>query len=185
MTKVTRYSVGEEIIVGSFGYEQNPANQWNYFKKPVSCSVRTLVVMEHHKVPLASDESGKPDFNGFIAKDKVTGEIYYNQYPQAVYGYLLDNADRMFICQSNPGEEVKRLFTLPELLGVLVSGLYGKIWNHETKKIFQWHYDLFLKEFEKTHPELSLVVEPFTFKNEEGEVTHTIEGTYTVVVKKK
>lgn len=185
MTEVTRYSVGEEIIVGGFSYEQNSTSQWNHFKKPLGCSVKTLVIMEHHKVPSTSNETGEPEFNGFIAKDKVTGEIYYNQYPQAIYGQLLDNADRMFTCQSNPGEEVKQLFTLPELLDVLVSGLYGKIWSHESKKIYQWQYDLFLKEFEKTYPELSLVVEPFTFKNEEGEATHTIEDTYTVVIKRK
>jgi hypothetical protein len=55
--------------------------------------VKLLEVTEHHKV--ASEFDDTPDCDGFVLRETVTGDIWHNQYPVAVYGQLDDSRDRM------------------------------------------------------------------------------------------
>lgn len=54
--------------------------------------------------------------NGFIAEDKATKEVYFNQYPRAKYGQITDTEDRVFISSEKSPKIRERPYTLSELL---------------------------------------------------------------------
>lgn len=160
MSNEARFSVGEEVVVAGFIYANDFIGNLNVFEKPLGCVIKTLVIKEHHKVPGSYETDDTLKYDGFIAEDKVNKQVYFNQYPRAYYGQISDIKNRLFISQEKPNE---RLYTLSELLDNAVTYIKSEV-PYENTEDFKTHFEIFLKEFEKTIPGKTIKIVPLSLK---------------------
>ena len=180
MSFETRFLVGEEVVVAGFVYDNDFIARLNTFVRPLGCVVKTLVIKEHHRVPGVYEKDNKPKYDGFIAEDKATKEVYFNQYPRANYGQITDTEDRVFISPEKSPKIYEKLYTLSELLDDAVTHMKSDI-PYENTESLKAHFELFLKEFEKTLPGKTLEIIPLVLKDTDGKDI-PIPGHYTTAI---
>ena len=176
----TRFLVGEEVVVAGFVYANDFIGRLNTFERPLGCVVKTLVIKEHHRVPGNYEIDNKPKYDGFIAEDKATKEVYFNQYPRAKYGQVTDTEDRVFISPEKFLKFREKLYTLSELLDDVVTHMKSDT-PYEITESLKAHFELFLKEFEKTLLGKTIEIIPLVLKDTNGKDI-PIPGHYTTAI---